>query len=46
VSDWTDVAKTFDIATGFFEIGALLELDGRTHRAIARDVQSTMIRAP
>jgi hypothetical protein len=27
--DWTDVAKTFDIATGFFEIGALLELDGK-----------------
>ena len=27
--DWTDVAKTFDIATGYFEIGALLELDGQ-----------------
>lgn len=27
--DWTDIAKSFDIATGFFEIGALLELDGK-----------------
>ncbi len=26
---WTDLAKSFDIATGFFEIGALLALDGR-----------------
>jgi len=27
--DWTDVAKSFDIATGFFEIGSLLEIDGK-----------------
>jgi superfamily II DNA or RNA helicase len=27
--DWTEIAKSFDIATGFFEIGALLELDGK-----------------
>jgi len=27
--DWTDLAERFDIATGFFEIGALLELDGK-----------------
>ena len=27
--DWTDVAKSFDIATGYFEIGGLLELDGK-----------------
>src|SRR5208283_3966347 len=26
--DWTDIAKSFDIATGYFEIGALLALDG------------------
>ncbi len=26
--EWTDIAKSFDIATGYFEIGALLELDG------------------
>ena len=26
---WTDLADSFDIATGFFEIGALLALDGR-----------------
>ena len=29
LQDWTGIAKSFDIATGFFEIGALLELDGR-----------------
>ena len=29
LSQWTDVARSFDIATGFFEIGALLALDGR-----------------
>lgn len=27
--EWTNLAKSFDIATGFFEIGALLELDGK-----------------
>src|SRR6476469_2402728 len=27
--DWTDIAKGFDIATGYFEIGSLLELDGK-----------------
>jgi len=26
--DWCDIAKRFDIATGYFEIGALLGLDG------------------
>ncbi len=26
---WTEVARSFDIATGFFEIGALLSLDGK-----------------
>jgi len=26
---WTDVARSFDIATGFFEIGSLLALDGK-----------------
>ena len=26
--EWTEIAHTFDIATGFFEIGALLMLDG------------------
>lgn len=25
---WCDVARSFDIATGYFDIGALLELDG------------------
>jgi hypothetical protein len=25
--DWTEIASAFDIATGFFEIGALLALD-------------------
>jgi len=27
--DWTDIALSFDIATGYFEIGALLGLDGQ-----------------
>lgn len=26
--EWTDLAKSFDIATGYFEVGALLDLDG------------------
>jgi len=27
--DWADIASAFDIATGYFEIGALLALDGQ-----------------
>ena len=27
--EWCDLAKSFDIATGFFEIGSLLALDGK-----------------
>jgi hypothetical protein len=29
LKEWTDIAKSFDIATGYFDIGALLELDGK-----------------
>ena len=29
LEEWTGVAKAFDIATGYFEIGALLALDGK-----------------
>lgn len=29
LKDWTEIADQFDIATGYFEIGALLELDGQ-----------------
>jgi HKD family nuclease len=29
LSDWADLANSFDIATGYFEIGALLILDGQ-----------------
>ena len=29
VQDWTEIASGFDIASGFFEIGALLALDGK-----------------
>ena len=29
LQEWTDIAKAIDIATGFFEIGSLLSLDGR-----------------
>jgi hypothetical protein len=30
--DWADLATSFDIATGYFEIGALLALDGQWHK--------------
>jgi hypothetical protein len=29
LKEWTDFASTFDVATGYFEIGALLALDGQ-----------------
>jgi superfamily II DNA or RNA helicase len=29
LQEWTDVARSFDVATGYFEIGSLLDLDGR-----------------
>lgn len=29
LQDWTEIAKSFDIATGFFEIGGLLGLNGK-----------------
>ncbi len=29
LEEWTTIAKAFDIATGFFEIGSLLALDGK-----------------
>ena len=29
LEDWTEISSYFDIATGFFDIGALLELDGK-----------------
>ena len=29
LQDWTEIASAFDIAAGYFEIGALLALDGR-----------------
>ncbi len=29
LGEWSGIAKRFDIATGYFEIGALLELDGK-----------------
>lgn len=29
LSEWCDVSKQMDIATGYFEIGSLLELDGK-----------------
>lgn len=29
LQEWSGIAKAFDIATGFFEIGALLDLDGK-----------------
>ena len=29
LKDWTEIARAFDIATGYFEIGSLLRLDGQ-----------------
>src|SRR4051794_36592003 len=29
LAEWAGIAKAFDIATGYFEIGALLALDGK-----------------
>ena len=29
LEEWTGIAKAFDIATGYFEIGALLARDGK-----------------
>src|SRR5580693_3258156 len=29
LQDWTEIATAFDIAAGYFEIGALLALDGK-----------------
>ena len=29
LEEWTEIAKSFDIATGHFEIGALLALEGK-----------------
>lgn len=29
LEEWSGIAKSFDICTGFFEIGSLLELDGK-----------------
>ena len=29
LEEWSGIAKAFDVATGFFEIGALLALDGK-----------------
>lgn len=29
LQDWTEIASAFDIATGYFEIGSLLSLDGK-----------------
>ena len=32
MEEWSSIAKAFDIATGYFEIGALLALDGKWQR--------------
>ena len=29
LEEWADISRSFDIATGFFEVGALLALDGK-----------------
>lgn len=32
LSEWTEISSRFDIATGYFEIGSLLALDGKWQR--------------
>src|SRR2546426_6331778 len=32
LEEWTEIAKSFDIASGYFDIGALLALDGKWQR--------------
>lgn len=29
LSDWCEISRQFDIATGFFEVGSLLALNGK-----------------
>ena len=29
LEEWSGIARAFDVATGYFEIGALLALDGK-----------------
>ena len=29
LEEWSEIARAFDIATGYFEIGGLLALDGK-----------------
>lgn len=29
LEEWCELAESFDIASGYFEIGSLLELDGK-----------------
>jgi hypothetical protein len=35
--DWCQLSKQFDIATGYFEIGSLLALDGEVPQGIPAD---------
>ena len=39
--DWADLAHTMDIATGYFEIGGLLALDGQWQRVHSRRFLNT-----
>ena len=40
LEEWCGIAKSFDIATGYFEIGALLALDGKWQREAVPPRQS------
>lgn len=50
LQDWTEIASAFDIAAGYFEIGALLAMDGKWQklqkiRILMGDEASTRTRA-
>jgi hypothetical protein len=45
LEEWTTIAKAFDIATGYFEIGALLAPSGRAGRVSSVIVVSRLSRS-
>ncbi len=44
LQDWTEIASAFDIAAGYFEIGALLAMDGQVAEGWRRSASSWVTR--